>query len=94
MPAISLSALVFMVYEAKRRAEVAPGVGKETDIAYINKQNGIIHLDSGHLTKLDELYQAKNLPASQEFERKVEDLFPNGGKDNDERGEGVDRAQK
>ena len=88
-PTISLSALVFMVYEAKRRAEVAPGVGKETDIAYIDV-NGIAHVDGATMTKLDDLFRTKNMPASKGFNKSVEALFPQGGNNHDPEGEGVE----
>src|SRR5258708_4801566 len=47
---------VFRVYAAKRRAEVAPGVGKETDMLFIDGQ-GTHHLNDENLAQLADLYR-------------------------------------
>ncbi len=77
-PSISLGSLVFMTYEAKRRAEVAPGVGKVTDMAYITKA-GITYLTPDHLKRLEELWSQKNTPISGEFEKDIQSLFKDKG---------------
>ncbi|MEE9325598.1 MAG: hypothetical protein V3U90_08640 [Dehalococcoidia bacterium] len=77
-PGLSLGSLVFMTFEAKRRAEVAPGVGKVTDMAYITK-DGITTLESSHLEKLESLWTDKSIPISDEFNQRIEALFKKGG---------------
>lgn len=77
-PSISLGSLVFMTYEAKKRAEVAPGVGRVTDFAYITKK-GVTHLLPSDLEQLEELWVNKNTPTSPDFEKRVEALFSNKG---------------
>jgi 20S proteasome alpha/beta subunit len=47
---------IFRVYAAKRRAEVAPGVGKETDMLFMDGQ-GLHHLDGKTLSQLADLYR-------------------------------------
>jgi 20S proteasome alpha/beta subunit len=59
---------VFRAFAAKRRAEVAPGVGRETDLLVI-KEDGVNRLAQSTLEELDALYTeftestAKNLGA-------------------------------
>lgn len=43
------------VYKAKKNAEVMQGVGKETDIEYLN-ETGITMLDKRNIEILDEIY--------------------------------------
>ncbi|HEY5304324.1 MAG TPA: hypothetical protein VIJ86_09740 [Acidimicrobiales bacterium] len=54
-PTTPLKETVFQVYAAKRRAEVAPGVGIDTDIAIISA-NGSVVLDEPTLSKLKDMY--------------------------------------
>ena len=61
----SIEETLFAVYVAKRRAEVAPGVGTETDLEIITS-SGIKKIDGGTLAKLDECYQQFQKPASKE----------------------------
>lgn len=53
-----LKTTLYNVYKAKRNAEVMQGVGKETDIGYINK-NGIVMLDKKSIGILDEIYNVE-----------------------------------
>ncbi len=46
---------IFKVYKSKRNAEVAPGVGKLTDMGYI-KDNKIINLKEKIINELENLY--------------------------------------
>jgi 20S proteasome alpha/beta subunit len=52
-----LAETIYRVYEAKRAAEVAPGVGPETDLAIVEKQ-AIRTCGSATLTKLQEIFNA------------------------------------
>jgi hypothetical protein len=55
---MGLAMSVYLVYEAKRRAEAAPGVGKQyTDLAIIS--NRIRYLTEEELDQLDKVYQVK-----------------------------------
>jgi hypothetical protein len=54
-PTTPLKETVFQVYAAKRRSEVAPGVGLDTDMAIVSA-NGIGFLDKATLTKLEDMY--------------------------------------
>lgn len=46
---------LYNVYKAKRNAEVMQGVGKETDIGYLNEK-GIVMLDKKSINILDDIY--------------------------------------
>jgi ATP-dependent protease HslVU (ClpYQ) peptidase subunit len=50
-----LNETVFRAYAAKRRAEVAPGVGRETDMLVIDS-SGVCRLGADTLTELEQLY--------------------------------------
>ena len=50
-----LKTTLYDVYKAKKNAEVMQGVGKETDIGYLN-ENGINILDEENICILDEIY--------------------------------------
>ena len=52
----SVRETVFRVYAAKRRAEVAPGVGLDTDIAIVSA-SGVKFLGEGALKELSVLYE-------------------------------------
>jgi len=62
-PERSLEATVFNVYASKKRSEVAPGVGKDTDLRIIRK-NGIFSLTQSDLAELDEIYNKYERPIS------------------------------
>lgn len=50
-----LKTTLYNVYKAKKNAEVMQGMGKETDIGYLNK-NGIKILDTKNINILNEIY--------------------------------------
>ena len=50
-----LKTTLYNVYKAKQNAEVMQGVGKETDIGYLN-ENGITMLDNENIEILEEIY--------------------------------------
>jgi 20S proteasome alpha/beta subunit len=70
----TIAATLFAVYVAKRRAEVAPGVGTETDLEIITAEE-IKRVDSARLTELGKLYQEYQKPASEEIVEKVNKLI-------------------
>lgn len=73
---------VFSVYVSKRRAEAAPGVGQDTDLAIVT-QGGITRLTPETLQGLDEIYREYQAPAKQAVTDKVAalNLFHEGGDD-------------
>jgi len=57
-PSLPLNRAVYLVYEAKRRSESAPGVGREhTDIAAIGDKINYLHREE--LEQLRNIYEAK-----------------------------------
>jgi hypothetical protein len=54
-PSTPLRETIYQVFSSKRRSEVAPGVGSDTDMAIISASS-ITYLDEATLEKLDELY--------------------------------------
>ncbi len=57
-PRHSFSDTMLLTYAAKKRAEVAPGVGKTTDMVVIGPGLGsLLKVEDAHLEKLDQIYQ-------------------------------------
>jgi hypothetical protein len=69
----SLNETVFLVYESKKKAELAPGVGPETEIGIITA-NGIVELSDEDKRHLQEIYDKKVAPQLEEVEEAVADL--------------------
>lgn len=67
----------FHVYEAKRNAEVAPGVGKALDMAIITG-DGVYFLEEDALEALAEIYQRKAAPALADLDELISSV-PLGG---------------
>lgn len=78
-PAHGLNDTAFRVYASKRRAEIAPGVGNETDMAVI-LHSGVTFLKPEILKELDGLYVEYQRPVTRELKEKVEriKLVPGG----------------
>lgn len=70
-PHRTLHETVFAVYSSKRRAEVAPGVGKETDLLII-QPSGITHLNAQTLAQLETIFQETQQPVSLKIKQQVE----------------------
>jgi len=64
---------VFTVYEAKRHAEVAQGVGKETDMMVITDGN-IRTITLEELEQLASIYNQKVSPQLDEVEQSIQKL--------------------
>lgn len=82
-PSFSVKKALYTVYEAKKRAEIAVGVGQHTDMAIID-ETGILYINKETLEKLEEIYQ-KRVEAttlkSEEINGMIEDLpVPEGKK--------------
>lgn len=62
-----------MSYEAKKNAEVAPGVGSKTDVAIISS-NGVIFLNDTDKGELESTRAKVTKPRTKEFETCVSQL--------------------
>src|SRR5439155_16781444 len=69
----SLHQTVFACYASKRRAEVAPGVGKDTDLAILSKE-GMFKADKKDLDELEQIFQEYHKPASEVLMEKAEEI--------------------
>jgi len=72
-PLLPRNHALYLVYEAKKIAENAPGVGSETDIRLITSE-GIEEIKKDTIKKLEEIYQKKNEIEKQSME-KIKDLI-------------------
>lgn len=68
-PRKPFSDTVLLTYAAKKRAEVAPGVGKVTDIVVIGPGMTTTKVEDPHVEKLDRIYQKSRAGASKAVER-------------------------
>lgn len=68
---------LFRVYASKRRAEVAPGVGHETDVAVVSRE-GIKRLTSQELQQLDSIYENFLSTTSNELAKQLDSFDPEG----------------
>lgn len=62
-----------IVYAAKKKAEVAPGVGQETDMYFLNK-DGLVKIDENILSELKRIYEDVSRPISEEIKEKSNQL--------------------
>jgi hypothetical protein len=74
---LGLSQTVFLVYEAKKRAELAPGVGQAIEMAIITDK-GIRELNKGEKSQLEKIYAQKVTPKLKDVEEAVAQLKYNG----------------
>lgn len=64
---------LFAVYAAKRRAEAAPGVGRDTDMSVVTT-NGTVSLTREDLDKLGRLYEEFSKPLAEEVKKELSSL--------------------
>ena len=70
---------IFAVYASKRRAEFAPGVGRDTDMMVISK-DGVTKIEGDVLAQLEQVYAADYLqPVRQETKDKLDEISFFGG---------------
>jgi 20S proteasome alpha/beta subunit len=69
---------LFRVYASKRRSEVAPGVGHDTDMAVISHE-GIKRLSEAELQQLAAIYDRFISITSAELARQLDAFDPDGG---------------
>lgn len=79
-PARGLYDTVFGVFVSKRRAQVAPGVGKDTDL-YIVHDGGVTSLGQPEMDRLEALYQEYQQPVSEDLRTKIAALQLLNGKE-------------
>jgi hypothetical protein len=69
-PAKPFNETMLLTYAAKKRAEVAPGVGKVTDMVVIGPGLGpVVKIEDQHIAQLDRIYQKSRKGASKVVER-------------------------
>lgn len=76
-PDASYGQTLFRVYASKRRAEVAPGVGHETDVAVIS-QEGTKTLSGAELENLDHIYDDFVSTTDSELAKQLDAFDPEG----------------
>ena len=76
-PHTAPEAALYYVYEAKRAAESAPGVGKDTDLAII-RSDGSQQLDNGVLERLDEIHKQRVAPMTDKIQKQIDGLLKRG----------------
>jgi len=69
----TLFTCVYNVYEAKKLAENAPGVGKNTDIVKISK-DGLVFLSEEDIKILENAYVKLNKPRKSNIEKELKEL--------------------
>ncbi len=62
---MNLNESIYFVYEAKKKSEIAPGVGKETDI-FIIKDENIEQLSKEKIKELEKIYEKRIKPRKEE----------------------------
>jgi hypothetical protein len=75
---MSINQGAYFVYEAKRAAEVAPGVGKHMDMAIV-KEDGVHVLTDTEINVLDEVYNERIAPRSDSAAEAIAKLPFEGG---------------
>jgi hypothetical protein len=69
-PQKSFDETLLLAYAAKKRAEAAPGVGKQTDIIVIGPAMGLItQIEQQHINELEAIYQASRKTTQKAIER-------------------------
>jgi hypothetical protein len=71
---------LFRVYAAKRGAEVAPGVGRETEMAVINNE-GVKRLSNDDIEQLALMFDEFRSITSAELHKQLDAFRPKGGPD-------------
>jgi len=72
-PNADYHATVFRAYASKRRAEIAPGVGSDTDMAVISP-SGVHWLTTSELAQLAEIYDEFSAATAAELSAKLQDF--------------------
>ncbi len=72
-PTIDMKLATYLVYEAKKNAENAPGVGRHTDMSIIQDSN-YQDLNNAHLSLFDSIYDARRIRRTEDFEKAIDHL--------------------
>lgn len=70
---VPLKLAAFLIYKAKKRAESAPGVGKDSDM-WIISANGVTTVKEQTIKKLEEIYE-KKLEIERSRTKEIDDLI-------------------
>lgn len=73
LPTVDINLATYQVYEAKRNAESAPGVGKDTDMAIITNKNYKI-VANEQISTLQEIYNSRLSQYSEDFNKTIAGL--------------------
>jgi len=73
LPAVTVKMSVYMVYEAKKNAENAPGVGNQTDIMII-RNTGHQWVIPEQIKQLEQIYESRRIRQTNEFLEAVDKL--------------------
>ena len=68
----TLNQTAYLVYEAKRKAEVAPGVGRETEMGFMSREQGLYLLQKDELDALESAYQQTLAPQREALQAAVQ----------------------
>jgi len=63
----------YFTYEAKKNAETAPGVGQDTDMAFI-KARGYEIVKPEHISLLEEIYDSRRVRQTEVFKKAIDNL--------------------
>lgn len=75
-PQLSINRALYIIYEAKKIAEKAPGVGKKTILALLTDQ-GLSEISSKVIQELEDIYSSKKQLQEHEYEeldRRIDEL--------------------
>jgi 20S proteasome alpha/beta subunit len=70
---LGIKQTVYLIYEAKKRAEHAPGVGQAVEIAIVTR-NGITQLDESQKSQLEKIYIQKTAPKLKDIDDAIDQL--------------------
>jgi len=73
LPTTSINMAVYLAYEAKRNAENAPMVGKDTDMVII-EEGGYDDISSEQIGILEQIYDSRRLRQTDDFREAIENL--------------------
>jgi hypothetical protein len=74
LPTANVKMSVYMVYEAKKNAENAPGVGNQTDIMIIRGDSQQI-VTPEQIDQLEQIYESRRIRQTEEFQAAVDNLL-------------------
>lgn len=73
LPTTGVKMAIYLVYEAKRNAESAPGVGKDTDMAIL-RESECQNITPEQISALEQIYDSRRMRQTDEFRKAVDEL--------------------